>query len=122
MSAKVLVVDDDKLTLEVVRDMLEAGGYKVATLSAPRLIANVIVRERPDLILVDLRMPELSGDLLVEFIHKFELKVPVVLFSAADEATLKEMAIQSGARGYILKSGDRERFLAQVRSFLSPER
>ncbi len=88
MSAKVLVVDDDKLTLEVVRDMLEAGGYKVATLSAPRLIANVIVRERPDLILVDLRMPELSGDLLVEFIRKLELKVPVVLFSASAASLL----------------------------------
>jgi len=118
MARKILVVDDDKLTLEVVKDLLETAGYQVATLSAPRLIANVIVREQPDLILVDLRMPELPGDLLVEFARKFHLKVPMVLFSAADEATLARLTEETGARGYIKKTDNHEQLLAQIRSFL----
>src|SRR5262252_38176 len=119
MGRKVLVVDDDKLTLEIVKDMLEEAGYAVATLSAPRLIANVLLRERPDLVLVDVRMPELSGDLLVEFMSRFKLlTVPMVLFSAEEEDTLRELTERTGARGYIKKTEDRELFLRQVASFL----
>jgi CheY-like chemotaxis protein len=119
MGRKILVVDDDKLTLEIVKDMLEEGGYDVATLSQPRLIANVLLRERPDLVLVDVRMPELSGDLLVEFMSRFKLlDVPMVLLSAEEEATLRELAQRAGARGFIKKTSDRAAFLAKVRSFL----
>src|SRR5215467_9914186 len=118
MSRKVLVVDDDKLTLEIVKDMLEEAGYAVATLSAPRLIANVLLRERPDLVLVDVRMPELSGDLLVEFMSRFKLlTVPMVLFSAEEEDTLRELTQRTGARDYIKKTNDRALFLKQVASF-----
>jgi len=119
MGRKVLVVDDDKLTLEIVKDMLEEAGYAVATLSAPRLIANVLLREHPDLVLVDVRMPELSGDLLVEFMSRFKLlTVPMVLFSAEEEETLRELTERTGARGYIKKTEDRALFLHQVASFL----
>jgi CheY-like chemotaxis protein len=119
MGRKILVVDDDKLTLEIVKDLLDEAGYATATLSAPRLIANVLLREKPDLILVDVRMPELSGDLLVEFMSRFKLlTVPMVLFSAEEEDTLKELALRTGARGYIKKSENHQLFLKQVASFL----
>ena len=120
MSRKVLVIDDDKLTLEIVRDMLEEGGYVVATLSQPRLVANVLLKEKPDLVLVDVRMPELSGDLLVEFMSRFNLlTVPIVLFSAEEEDVLRELTARTGARGYIKKTNDQARFLEQVKSFLA---
>ena len=120
MKRKVLVIDDDQLTLAIVRDTLEEGGFAVVTLSAPRLVANVILRERPDLVLVDVRMPELSGDLLVEFVSQFKQlgQVPMVLFSAEEEDALARLAERSGARGYIKKTEDQALLLRQVRSFL----
>lgn len=118
---KVLVVDDDRIVLEVVKDVLEEGGFTVVTLQTPQLIATVLERERPRLMLVDVQMPDVDGGDLVAFVRRFRRRYveKIVLLSAESEERLRALTEQVGADGFIRK-GDRARLLAEVRRFLEP--
>jgi CheY-like chemotaxis protein len=83
--AKVLVVDDDPDILTLVQTWLKRGGHKVAvTSSGPEALAMVEEKGRPDVCVVDVSMPEMSGLELVKILHERpETKdVPVIFLSA----------------------------------------
>jgi DNA-binding response OmpR family regulator len=118
--ARILIVDDDVHVLHNVKRMLERQGYCVAVHDGGPGCSNVASRFEPDLVLVDVKMPFLSGEAVVSLIGKHVRNAPptVVLFSALDEFTLQKTATACGADGYISKSDSGLDFARKVATYL----
>ena len=114
---KILVVDDDRRIVELIRLYLEKDGYR-ALLAHDGLTALDVAREkRPDLVLLDLMLPEMDG-LDVCRILQTELEVPVIMLTAriTDEDML--IGLELGADDYITKPFNPREVLARVRAVL----
>ena len=125
MSAgRILVIDDDTQALQTARLLLTQAGYEVVTYNGYFNRLNFVVEQRPDLVLLDVNMPFLSGDeLLALFKEHAELrKVPVVFFSSNDETSLRLMTVRAGALGYISKSDMGGALATKVRRHLERAR
>jgi two-component system, NarL family, response regulator YdfI len=103
---KVLIADDHPLiiagmrrTIEHVEDMEVVGEAR----SGPELV-QLIERRRPDLVLMDLKMPGVAGMELIERIHRRWPEVKTVVLSAYDDRSTIDAALQAGASAYVLKS------------------
>lgn len=116
----IMVVDDSEIVLEVVRSSLEAAGYRVITRNRPVGCLALMLKEEPDLVLVDVSMPEVGGDTLVRCFgtaHPTSTSV-VLLHSSLPEEALKEKARLSGAHGYIRKTSNHSAFVREVGQWL----
>lgn len=101
----ILVVDDDPQHLSATHDILSAAGYRVLTQQRPFGVTNLVTKHRPDLVLLDVNMPGLSGDALAMILSENPLCAgsPVVFHSSNDEDSLRLMARRFGVQGYICK-------------------
>jgi CheY-like chemotaxis protein len=117
---KVLVVDDDPVALMLLRTTLEDAGFEVIARAQALGTASAIREHKPDVVLLDLNMPALSGDQLAALIQRAEhlSSVPIIFHSAADPDTLREIAARVGALGAIQKSHDPNAFLDQFMRLL----
>jgi len=123
---KILLVDDSEISREMVRYILETRGFEVVALDTPFGFSTALNKERPDLALIDVDMPALSGDQLVRLSRlSGRAPCPLVLFSERQPEELRELVRASGADGYIAKTGDGEQLVTHVEYFLrlgSPSR
>ena len=100
-----MVVDDSELVRELVTIMLESRGFIVVTLDNQFEFAQLLTRERPDLVLMDVDMPGLQGDAVVQIIRDFELhRCPIVLHSdrSASDGTLSTSTTRLPAAARLL--------------------
>ncbi|MFC4106932.1 response regulator [Micromonospora zhanjiangensis] len=111
-----MVVDDHPMWREgVARDLAEAGHTVVATTGEGRQAVRVAAATRPDVVVLDLQLPDVSG---VEVIHGLLAAVPgarVLMLSASGEQQSVLDAVKAGATGYLLKSAAPAEFLDAVR-------
>jgi two-component system sensor histidine kinase ChiS len=119
--AKILVVDDHADSLTAMSLLLELEGYEVRRAASGAETLRLIERERPDLVLLDLYLPDMGGAEVCEILAKQgamrELKV--VIFSAAHEtADEVRRALASGAREYLGKPFRAEELLARISALL----
>jgi CheY-like chemotaxis protein len=103
---KVLIVDDDPALLETASQLLEQAGFSASTCHARVNRLNLIRDAQPDLVLMDVNMPFLSGGDVVKLMKDLpDLKdLKVVLFSSNDEWSLRQLARETGASGWISKN------------------
>jgi two-component system, OmpR family, response regulator len=102
---KILCVDDDGDQLDLVSRILRVHGFEVMTCASPIGVSNVVRSFRPDIVLVDVNMPALSGDRTIEVVRRLvHGRAKFVLYSACDETTLRGLARQVEADGWISKS------------------
>ena len=112
---KVLVVDDDPIILEVVRERLAAAGYDVYVRVDAIGTSQWVAREQPDFILLDVMMPALSGaelGLLLKRSHTTN-QTAVILHSSMSAAQLQPVMQRTGAIGAIPKTHDGAQFIAE---------
>ncbi|SCG53696.1 response regulator [Micromonospora coxensis] len=113
---RVMVVDDHPMWREgVARDLTEAGHQVVATSGEGRQAVRVAAAARPDVVVLDLQLPDISG---VEVIHGLRAALPevrVLMLSASGEQQSVLDAVKAGATGYLLKSAAPAEFLDAVR-------
>lgn len=116
----VLVVDDSEIILEVTKTALEAAGFRVLTHSRPSGCVALILQERPDLVLIDVNMPLMSGDTVAKLFGKAlpGSDIVVLLHSTLPAEVLEVKAKTSGAHGYIRKTGDNFDFIRQINHWL----
>ena len=119
---RVLVVDDHDLFRDGIASLLSARGYEVVGQASDGLEAVIRARElRPDLVLMDIRMPNMGGLEATRFITSEMPDVKVVMLTVSDdEADLFE-AIKSGAQGYLLKKLKSEVFFDLISGVRSGE-
>lgn len=115
-SRKILIVDDDpdlRLGLSV---RLRATGYQTAVAVDGLSAISTALKERPDLIILDLGLPAGDGFLVMEWLKGIAAlaEIPLIVLSARDEAENKDRAIQAGARAYFQKPANNEALLAAI--------
>ena len=112
---RVLVVDDDPIALEVARERLERAGYEVVTHDSGFGTSRVILDVRPEVVLLDVMMPGLSGGQLADLIAKSPTlsQVGVILHSGKGGKELREIVDLTGSAGAIEKTHDGAKFIAQ---------
>src|SRR5262245_35144981 len=120
-AAKVLVIDDSELALSWVKNALEEEGYEVVTHTQALGCGALMLRERPDLLLLDVNMPTLRGDDLVELVRSHEAlrNTVVLLHSSRPPAELRAITQRCGADGYLEKSNQPKDLVRSVRSHLT---
>jgi DNA-binding response OmpR family regulator len=113
----ILIVDDDPLVLRLVRTNLERAGYKVLTASDGEEAINIVASQLPDLIILDLMLPNLDGYEVCKSLREFSL-VPVVMLTAKGEQVDKLRGFEVGADDYLTKPFAPAELLARVAAVL----
>ena len=114
---KILVVDDESQITRVLRRSLDAHGYEVRTAADGLSAVDTFNDFRPDLIITDLQMPEMSGIELCREIRNLS-QVPIIVLSVKGDESTKVEALDAGADDYVTKPFGIEELLARVRAAL----
>ena len=118
--AKVLAVDDEAQTLELLVGLLEPQGYQILTASGGRRAIEIALAELPDVIVLDLMMPEVTGFDVVRQLHQTAATrdIPIIIFSAREITEEDRTRLNSGIAGIVSKAGKAEllRELEKARS------
>jgi CheY-like chemotaxis protein len=116
---KILIIDDDERLLLTTKEIMENEGYEAHTYSQALGSTNVIKALKPDLILIDINMPALSGESLAQVIKSTNSckDIPVAFLSSNDEDSLRKSAAEHGLTGYICK-GNLYELRSKVAEFL----
>src|SRR5881409_4457404 len=120
MPAKILVVDDTPQNVKLLADLLAVKGYAVVTASSGAQALEKIGKEQPDLVLLDVVMPEMSGYEVCRQIrdNRATAMLPVVMVTALDPAQERVKGIDAGADDFQTKPINRHELLARVKSLL----
>ncbi|NLE77874.1 MAG: response regulator transcription factor [Chloroflexi bacterium] len=117
MAAKILVVEDEKEIARLVRGYLEGAGFAVVQAYTGREGLFMARRERPDLVVLDLMLPELDG-LEVARTLRQESAVPIIMLTARVEETDRIVGLELGADDYVAKPFSPRELVARVRAVL----
>jgi adenylate cyclase len=118
--AKVLVVDDLPQNVKLLADLLRAKGYLVATAASGAEALDKVESERPDLVLLDVMMPEMSGYEVCRKIRDNSASgiLPVVMVTSLDPAQERIRGLESGADDFLSKPVNQAELMARVRSLV----
>jgi DNA-binding response OmpR family regulator len=119
MSARqhIVVVDDEAPAREMVAEYLRLHGFEVTTCDGGASLRRTIAQQRPDLIVLDLNMPEEDGLSVIRAI-KQELAVPIIMLTATAGAIDRIVGLELGADDYLAKPCELRELLARIRSVL----
>src|SRR3954466_15934033 len=119
----ILVIDDNAVVLEVTRSTLEQAGFRVVTRDRANGAVVAVLHERPDLVLIDVNMPNMTGDSLADILGRTRATrgTLVVLYSSLPANALRMKALAAGAHGFIQKTGVQTELVRQVRAFLEQD-
>ena len=119
---RVLIVDDEALVRKTLSDILRAMRYsdtlEVEEASSGREGLDAVVRQRPDLVLLDLQMPGMGGLALLKQIREIEPRLSVIVISATQENKMSSEALRNGAVAYLPKPFDPRHVEMLVTTFL----
>ena len=120
MSKKVLIVEDNELNMKLFHDLLDAHGYETLQTRDGIEALEIARTNRPDLILMDIQLPEVSGLEVTKWIKEDDdLKtIPVIAVTAFAMKGDEERIRQGGCEAYISKPISVAKFLETVRSYL----
>ncbi len=103
---KLLLVDDDRLVLATLSDGLRSRGFDVVTASSGEQALAIIEQAVPDIVMLDMRMPGMSGVETAQHIRKREERIPFLFLSAYGDDEVVSQAASEGAMGYLVKPVD----------------
>ena len=116
----ILIVDDSKLNLKILSDILEIKSYRIASAESGKMALEFIEMKKPDLILLDILMPDING---LEVCRRLKAKestknIPIIFISGLDKSEDIVKGFQAGAVDYIVKPFQKEVVLARVNTHL----
>lgn len=118
---KVLVVDDEPNIAEVVRLYLEHSNYEAIILPRGQEVLRTIINEKPNLVLLDIMLPDISGYELCEQIRKMEApfhQTPIIFLTAKGESIDKLRGFNLGVDDYLVKPFDPNELIARIKAVL----
>jgi two-component system KDP operon response regulator KdpE len=114
VSTKVLVVEDDRLIRRLLRSVLPARGFAVTEAETGAAALDLLRTEAPDLIVLDIGLPDINGLDLMRHVRA-ESNVPIVVLSYTGAVTTKVEALESGASDYVTKPFNADELVARLR-------
>jgi DNA-binding response OmpR family regulator len=114
----ILVIDDDESLRDTVGVMLERESFQVAQANNGRTGLDRALTLKPDLVLVDLRLPALSGMEVCKQLRACNVRTPIIVLSAVGDEIDKVLLLEMGADDYIVKPFGSRELLARVRAVL----
>ena len=116
-NGKILVVDDDKNICELLRLYVEKEGFQVVLAYDGKRALELSESENPDLILLDIMLPELDGWQVCREIRK-QSKVPIIMLTAKGEVFDKVLGLELGADDYVVKPFEAKEVVARIKAVL----
>jgi len=120
MAKRILLVDDERDLVDMVKMRLEAGGFEVLTAYDGQGALDRARREKPDLIILDLMLPKIDGYKVCRML-KFDEKyknIPVIMFTAKAQDSDKQLGEEVGADGYITKPFEPQVLLSRINELI----
>ena len=115
---RVLVIDDEPPIRKLLRVGLSAHGYQIMEASSGKMALEFLAEQQPDLIVLDLGLPDMQGHELLRTMRARSDKVPIVVLSSRDDEAGKVQALDSGADDYVTKPFGMDELLARMRAAL----
>ncbi|MBN1823402.1 MAG: response regulator [Endomicrobiales bacterium] len=121
MPGKILVADDDENAVYILRIILEDKGYTVISATNGRDAFRKAVDEKPDLVILDVMMPEMNGYEVCELIKSSPAlsSIPVIMVTAKDTGDDVELALQKKADWYVAKPYDNKYLFQKIEKFIN---
>jgi len=116
--ARLLVIEDERAMRTALQDCLEAEGYRVLTAADGERGLECALKERPDLILLDIMLPRLDGFALCAELRRLANPVPVLMLTAKGQIEDRVTGLDAGADDYLVKPFRTDELLARVRALL----
>ncbi|HSO27516.1 MAG TPA: response regulator [Anaerolineales bacterium] len=116
--AKILVVDDAEFLRLRISKMLAGDGHEIVEAENGAVAVTVYKNERPDLVFMDITMPELDGLSALNEIRRGDPQAKVVMLTALGQESIVLEAIKAGARDFVVKPFERERVLGAIEKLL----
>jgi DNA-binding response OmpR family regulator len=122
--ARIIIAEDDEIVGEIARDALIAGGHGVGLLTNGKDALAVIQARRPDLVILDCNMPDLSGLLVLREMRNSQTlcDIPVLMLTGRRSERDVELAMYEGASDYMKKPFDADELLFRVDELLARPR
>jgi two-component system alkaline phosphatase synthesis response regulator PhoP/OmpR family response regulator RpaB len=114
---RILVVDDDKDIVQTIKGNLELDGYEVLAAFDGRTGLHIVKTTRPDLIILDLTLPDIDGIKTCQIIRR-EFDFPIIMLTARDGVADKVLGLECGADDYIVKPFNFLELSARIKSIL----
>ena len=114
---KILVVEDDPVLLETLQYNLERQGYQVITAADGMTAIDLARRERPDVIVLDVMIPQIDGFEVCRILRQ-EMNIPILMLTARDDEIDKVVGLEVGADDYMTKPFSMRELLARVKALL----
>lgn len=116
-SGKILVVDDDQNICELLRLYIEKEGFEVVIANDGRKALEMFEQENPDLIMLDIMLPELDGWQVCREIRK-KSQCPIIMLTAKGEVFDKVLGLELGADDYVVKPFEAKEVIARIKAVL----
>ena len=114
----ILVIDDDRIVHKLLTHMFTEHGYVVNSLMDPEKVIETVNRVSPDLIILDLSMPHMSGFDVLKLLFENDIHTPVIVLSATSQAHNVEYVLDLGARYFVPKPFKKEFLLQKVKELI----
>jgi len=118
MNERLLIIEDELPMRTALKDCLEAEGYRVLTAADGESGLDRALKEKPDLILLDIMMPKLDGFALCAELRRLSNPVPVLMLTAKGQVEDRVTGLDAGADDYLVKPFSTDELLARVRALL----
>ena len=118
MGAKILVVDDEESIVKLVSFNLNKEGFQTIAARDGNEAWDAIQREKPDLIVLDVMLPELDGFSLTRLLRQEGSTIPILILTAKDEEIDRVLGLEIGADDYLTKPFSPRELVARVRAIL----
>lgn len=116
--SRILIIEDELPMRTALGDILETEHHRVLSAADGASGLNRALEEKPDLILLDIMMPELDGFALCEELRRLDNPVPILMLTAKGQVQDRVHGLDSGADDYLIKPFSTEELLARVRALL----
>ncbi|MCJ7433229.1 MAG: response regulator transcription factor, partial [Anaerolineales bacterium] len=117
MTKTIMIVDDEKRLVSLVESYLTQEGYRVLTAYNGKDALPIAQKEKPDLIILDIMMPEMNGYDFMR-VHRAEHDTPIIMLTARVEDDDKVIGLELGADDYVIKPFKPRELMARIRNVL----
>lgn len=119
--ARVLIVDDERMNVQLLEVMLEPEGYQLLTAGSGEAALEAVAHHAPDLVVLDVMMPGMTGYQVATRIKENPATrhIPIVMLSALDDRNSRAHGLLAGAEAYLTKPVNRAALCERVRELLS---